>query len=343
MAYIIESGKDLPIYLNAHHLFGRLAYSVNTVISQPEVSRIHAVIEWVDSDWQLTDYGKNGTWLNQKQLEKDKPQIIKQGDIIHFGSMQANEYVVASNAPPQDILVAIDTSGQTQADVIPLNAYNLLPDSENPECALFLAYPNASWCVESLIDTTIPPSILRDKDLISFASQRWQLKLNRGEEQTRQIRRDAWSLDDVEFTFNLSMDEEHTTLSIHSPAGIINLDARTHHYLTLNLARYRADSMVNNVDETEQGWVYTKQLAKDLGLSETHLNIQIHRARKQLINALEGQIDAELFIQRREGQVRLGASYFRVYKGKMLECEFNKHTTVLQKQDGFIAKKGYSL
>lgn len=343
MAYILEAGKNLPIYLNAHHLFGRLTYSVNTVVSQQEVSRIHAVIEWVDSDWQLTDYGKNGTWLNQKQLAKDNPQILKPGDIIHFGSMDASAYIVASVAPPQDILVAIDTSGQRQADVIPLSSYNLLPDSENPECALFLAYPNASWCVESLVDTTIPPSILRDKDLISFAAKRWQLQLNRGEEQTREIHHEAWSLDDVEFIFNLSMDEEHTTLSIHTPAGIINLDARIHHYLTLNLARHKADSLDRNVDETEQGWVYTKQLAKDLGLSETHVNIQVHRARKQFINALDGQIDAELFIQRRDGQLRLGATGFKVFKGKSLECEFSKHASVLQEQECLLDKKGYSL
>lgn len=323
MAFIIESGNKVPIYLNAHHLFGRLAYSVNTVINQPEVSRIQALIEWVGNEWKLTDHGKNGTWLNQQQLTKESAKVIKQGDIINFGSMNANEYLVANVEPPQDILVALDNSGHRQADVIPLNTYNLLPNNEKPECALFLAYPNSCWCVESLTDTSTPPSRLRDNDLISFANKRWQLKLNRSEEQTREIYHDAWPLDDVEFIFNLSMDEEHATLSIQTPVGVINLGARTHHYLTLLLARYKADEVASKVDETEQGWVYTEQLAKDLGLAETHVNIQIYRARKQFESAFDTQIDTENFIQRRRGKVRLGATNFKVYKGQVLECDIN--------------------
>ncbi|MFT6777584.1 MAG: hypothetical protein ACJAV1_001503 [Paraglaciecola sp.] len=33
-------------YLNAYHCFGRSTTTSNTVINAPEVSRMHAIIEW---------------------------------------------------------------------------------------------------------------------------------------------------------------------------------------------------------------------------------------------------------------------------------------------------------
>ena len=79
-----------------------------------------------------------------------------------------------------------------------------------------------------------------------------------------------------------------------------------------------------NLDQTEQGWIYTDKLARDLGLAETHLNIQIHRARKQLVEGLNNEGEADTFIQRRGGKVRLGVDLFEVIKGSTFEISTEK-------------------
>lgn len=326
MAYLINTDSEEHIYLNAHHLFGRLAYSVNTVLGQPEVSRIHAVIEWSNDVWKLRDFGKNGTWINQHKVDKGRAHSLSKGDILNFGTVDSNRYVVADLSQPQDTLVAVEDIGQLNADVIQLNNYNLLPNSDAPECALFLKFPDTTWCLETIGDSK-PPVLLKENDLVNFSGRRWQLKLNRAEAETREVGGGVLSLDNIEFIFNLSMDEERTTLSLQTPNGTINLDARIHHYLTLNLARYKAESMNYDQDETEKGWVYTEQLAKDLGLTETYINIQIHRARKQFANALNARVNSEHFIQRRSGKIRLGAPTFKVYKGNKLECALSGNAT----------------
>lgn len=323
MAYIIESGSSEPVYLNVNHIFGRSTRTANTIIAQPEISRIHAVIGWDQGQWIIVDYGRNGTWLNEKKLVKDRPYVLKLDDVIHFGALRCNEYRIVSVSPPQDILVAVDSSSGVQPDIIPLDIYNLLPVGDNPELALFLAYPGAEWFLESLDEMTSMPVILAESDLISFAGKRWQLRLNRGEALTRELISCSVGLDNIEFVFHISADEEHTTLIVNIDNDSINLSARTHHYLTANLARFKYKSYEEGIHESEQGWVYTEDLAKALGLTETHINIQIHRARKQFSNATNGQVNPEEFIQRRGGKVRLGATKFKVVKAHQVEIAFN--------------------
>ncbi len=319
MAYIIESGSNEPIYLNVNHIFGRSTRAANTVIAQPEISRIHAIIGWDQGKWIIVDYGRNGTWLNQKKLVKDRPYSLKLDDVIHFGTLQCNEYRIVSVSPPQDILVSIDSTSGDQPDIIPLDIYNLLPVGDSPELALFLAYPGAEWFLESLDGMTSMPVILAESDLISFAGKRWQLRLNRGEELTRELISRSVDLENIEFVFHISADEEYTTLVATIDNESIDLNARTHHYLTANLARFKYQSYEEGVHDSEQGWVYTEDLAKALGLTETHVNIQIHRARKQFSIATNGQINPEEFIQRRGGKVRLGATNFKVVKANQVE------------------------
>ena len=56
-----------------------------------------------------------------------------------------------------------------------------------------------------------------------------------------------------------------------------------------------------------------------LGVPETFINIQIHRARKQLNSALQGLFDDRRLVERRAGQIRLGFHKLAIHKGNEVE------------------------
>lgn len=88
------------------------------------------------------------------------------------------------------------------------------------------------------------------------------------------------AVSDLNFEFYLSQDEEITELTILSPDRAHNLELRSHHYVTLLLARKKYEDQNNQVAPEEQGWIYSELLARGLGIEANHMNILVHRARK---------------------------------------------------------------
>ncbi|MFT4926057.1 MAG: hypothetical protein ACI8WB_002155 [Phenylobacterium sp.] len=121
------------------------------------------------------------------------------------------------------------------------------------------------------------------------------------------------------FTFELSADEEATWLEVSHGEVLTDLGVRSHHYLTLNLARYRAQNMAEGLPLGSQGWVDAQMLAKALGIDLRHLNIQVYRARHQFSAKLKGDEHLPELIERRAGKVRFSPTYFKIIKGGELE------------------------
>ncbi len=134
------------------------------------------------------------------------------------------------------------------------------------------------------------------------------------------------AVETLQLTFLLSDDEETTWLDIHYGNHSISLGARSHHYLTLNLARHRAKDAAKGIILTRQGWVYTDVLIRELGIEQRHLNIQVYRARKQLSEALAVLANDTItlpelpLIERMNGQLRLATEQFSITKGDTVEC-----------------------
>jgi hypothetical protein len=124
-------------------------------------------------------------------------------------------------------------------------------------------------------------------------------------------------INDYEFIFNMSLDEETTQLELHHQQTL-DLAVRSHHYLLLQLARHRAEDAERGLDNKSQGWVYADQLAAELGLDNTHMNIQIFRARKQLVDALPDALGQQCLLERRGGKIRFGCEKFKIFKGEKL-------------------------
>lgn len=313
MAYLLDVATEASFPLAPHHTFGRLANSVNTHIDKPYVSKLHAAIEWNGEHWRIKNLGLNGTWINGVALMDSDTRELQLNDEIVLAAQNDPGFRVMNLSAPGDMLWPLD-GAQGNTPPIYLSGYHLLPDSETPELALYYDELTQQWHCEP-IDQQGEPRALSDGDLVAFSACRWQLVRAHiyGPTEVKSV----LHVNDFEFVFHLSLDEETTQLELHKQQ-VFDLSVRTHHYLLLQLARHRSEDAARGLDSKSQGWVYADQLAAELGLDSTHMNIQIFRARKQLADALPIALGKQCLIERRGGKIRFGCEKFTIYKGDQL-------------------------
>ncbi|MDK1287116.1 FHA domain-containing protein [Pseudoalteromonas umbrosa] len=306
------------IYLKAFHRFGRLTYSVDTHVSGVEISRIHAVIEHNGEAWELRDLSKNGVWLNGQRIAYNQAIHLKVDDEITFSEMHPQTFIVDSIAPPKDLL--IPSCNEQPDEVIPLEKYHFLPSETDPELVVFYDNEKLCWCYEQLATGKIVP--LTDSDNLCVANELWYLFQVEAASQEATMPIDKAHQSSLEFVFDISLDEEITELKVNHNGTLLDFDVRTHHYLTALLARYKAGDEAAVEEENQRGWVSVSQLSKDLGISESHINIQIHRARKQFVDLVNDKSLAEQIIERKRGRVRFGGKHFTIKKGSHTEASY---------------------
>ena len=320
MAFLVNTQTNQRCFLYAYHSFGRLPYGVDTLVEHPGISKHHAIIEWHDNSWTIRDISRNGCWLNQQKLPKNsRYPLTKIGDTLCFGDPSNALFVIAQLSPPTDLLINLQHNGDDGEKTIELNQYHLLPNEHQPEVVLRFDTPKQQWRIEYCYQSSASQSALNEHDVIEFGGQSWRLHLSRFD--TTECLNSPHSIDELNFIFDLSLDEETTELRLQTPEQVIDFKARSHHYLTLHLARCRAADALKGVDNPMQGWVYPEQLLKELGLDISHLNIQIHRIRKQFCDALVGSCNDQALIERQAGKLRFSGSMFKIYKGRQLECQ----------------------
>lgn len=314
MAYLLDVAAESYFPLAPHHTFGRLAASVNSHIDKPYVSKLHAAIEWNGRQWRIKNLGLNGTWINGVSLSQGDSRDLAVDDEIHFAEQSDPGFKVIDLAAPADMLWPLGHSPQVNAPIY-LSRYHLLPDTNTPELALYFNEDSQQWLREPLHQQHEEPIELNDGDLVQFADSHWQFMRAQiyGPTEAKASRH----INDYEFIFNMSLDEETTQLELHHQQTL-DLAVRTHHYLLLQLARHRAEDATRGLDSKSQGWVYADQLAAELGLDSTHMNIQIFRARKQLADTLPDALGQQCLLERRGGKIRFGCEKFKIYKGDKL-------------------------
>lgn len=314
MACIVGSDGE-RVYLKQSHLFGRLGNAVDTCLSDAAVSRLHFLLEYHAPNWFLVDYSRNGTWLNDKRIAKGEQVLVQQNDIIAIGERHATSFVFNDASAPADILCRRSSRDSPIVETLKLQADNHLPNQQN--CQIRIKRQADSWVVEHKHAQTV----LHDGDWITINQESWQAVLTQVPNCTIELQDNPPTLSELVFHLHTSMDEETTSARIVSHQGEVRLPVRSHHYLLLLLARQRITDSGQNLDVTEQGWMYMETLMSMLGMPETLINIQIHRARKQLESSLESLFSGKDLVQRRAGQVRLGFSQFAIHKGEKLEAQ----------------------
>lgn len=322
MAYIFNIATQTYLPLAAHHTFGRLANAVDTHIDKPYVSKLHAAIEWNGSEWRIKNLGLNGTWLNSANLPTGETMPLKCNDELYFAELTDPAFTLIDLSPPADMLWPLDLPQGARPAPIYLARYHLLPDAYNPELALYFDEQQQEWQVETLNAQQEHLSYcLRNGDSLVLQDAHWQLIRTHIYGPTEAHAINLQQLNDMEFVFNLSLDEETTQLALVSSQQHVDLGIRNHHYLLAQLARHRADDAALGLDCINQGWVYTDLLANELGLDNIHMNIYIFRLRKQIADALPTLLGLHTLVERRGGKIRFGCDKFKIYKGGTLALE----------------------
>lgn len=317
MAQLRDSQTQRVYQLRAHHTVGRCTERSDTVITSPITSRIHLSLEWDGRHWHVRDLSKNGTWLGNQRLHANESVPINVGDRIHIGAPDMPALELVDDAPPTSALIGVSPDTPD----LPLDPFVFLPDQQNPEAVLIYSHQRLSWLLHPMEHDNVQSTerIILHGDYLRYGGREWQVFLAETEHATEISTTPQQHLEDIEFIFDLSQDEEHTALKLACNGdALIDLGERSHHYLLMHLARVRAADAVNGQDRMTQGWLDNEQLKRDLGLDMPHINIMIFRARKQIGESLEHTLDSEHLIERGKGRLRFGASKVRIYKGDNL-------------------------
>lgn len=313
MAYLIDEQKLEKIFLKSYHTFGRQRMTIDTVIDKPVISRHHAIIELSSGKWQLRDVSTNGVWLNDKKIDKNISYTLSINDKIDFAIVGENSFVVGNLDTAGRYLVSQSSPQQA----IEIHDQMVLPNEENPQFIVYHDKIIDYWFIEDL--NTNDRQALFDGGIVRVMGTQFQY-LCTTELQATEVSHVTHDVSLCSLQFNVSQDEENTHLKVLLNNKEFDLGTRTHHYLLLLLARYRINDKNTGTELSMQGWQYREQLAKDLGIQMNHMNILLHRARKQLADLAEqGGEDLSHLLETHFGKVRLNSLDLSITKGSLLE------------------------
>lgn len=272
MGILQQEGTARQHTLSARTLIGR-SRRCDLRLGSDRVSGEHASLWWDGEQWWLKDLGsRNGTTVGELLLEAGAARQLQEGEVLCFGG--ARSWVLQSATPPVAVAVPLDRGAPVQAR----DGLLELPEAEAPELVL-MARPDGSWVAEDEERSFT----VGDGFEVEAGGRRWRLHLP----ETSQVlpTRDAspLRLPQAALHFAVSRDEEEVSLTLSHGARRLQLEPRAHLYVLLLLARARlADA---HLPEAEQGWVDRQTLCEMLRMGRNSLNMNLHRARRQLASA----------------------------------------------------------
>ena len=313
MGSLVNKRTGQRVMLRINHVFGRYGAHCDTYLQDEEVSRIHALIRWSGGRWLVVDQSRNGSFLDGQRLLVGQGMMLSAGQKLRFGPSESSSWQVVDVMPPVSTLVPVDHF----LPPIVLSRNNPLPTAAAPELCIY-EIEEGQW----MLDDNQTSRLLSDGDAIQLAGRTYHLQLPGEAEETRtslDLKAAAVPLLD----FRLSLDEEHTRLQVFYGSQTADLGERSHHYCLVTLARKRLSDVQAGFDRSAQGWLESPNLARMLRIDVTHLNIQIHRARDQLMGALPAVGTLARIVERQRGRLRLGDGLaFEVYRGSELEGRY---------------------
>jgi len=311
MATLLNTKSNKLTILRNQHIFGRHSGSSNTLLDNPEASRLHASIFWNGSFWLIQDTSSNGTFINNEVIITGIKRRLKIGDSVRFGALNAYPWVFNNDDAPKSMLVPIKSSS---AAPVELEGIMVLPNENSPEITLYQA-KNGEWVCENEAGVTSLESGVK----VSTNDNSWYFVNADTFDSTKKAEQtDGNILASINLNFTVSKNEEHVSLCILFENKPIDLGERTHHYLLLILARKRMADHQSGLEDSEQGWIDKSLLSQQTGLDENYINIQIYRFRKQLIKAIPSAMQLIQIIERRRGELRFALKSVEINGGNDL-------------------------
>lgn len=298
----LPSGRS--IVLRPLHTFGRHPDSCRTVLQESDVSKLHALVRWSGTQWEISDQSRNGTLMDGRRLPPGHWHVLAVGAEIRFGTSTSAVWQLVDTSCPKTGLWPLE--GEKVLRVLDMQE-NLLPDPAAAESNVFQSEGRWWW---DRMDHVVP---LLDGHVVQAGGRHWEFVLCEDLGVTQDLPRMTTSptLAAPVFDFDLSQDEEHVCLEIHVASQTLTLGERIHHYTLVTLARQRLQDAERGLPLSSQGWLGIEALARMLGVDVPYLNIQLFRARRQVQNALGSALAV---VERRRGEVRFGDYSFRIRK-----------------------------
>ncbi|MEM0954538.1 MAG: FHA domain-containing protein [Pseudomonadota bacterium] len=318
MASIINPSNHIKHTLRRYHVVGRDGAKADTRLDDRTASRVHGIFEWTGKDWQIRDHSRNGIWLNGTKVRACEPVPLSTNDNLQFGSPDSSIWQLRDASRPRSLLLGMH--GESD---MPLENYQFLPDDKAPHWVIFYSRTHHTWVYSGLLDTnvSVQERPLEHGQTIACLGRSWRFFMAEPGQSTELFPPVEKQLSEFEFLFDLSLDEESTQLRLCHAEEVLDLGERSHHYLLLHLARLRAEQARAGIDYKSQGWIDNDTLARDLGIELSHVNILIHRARKQIAERLWPRIEPDQLVERRKGRMRIGVTNFKIFKGETLTDE----------------------
>lgn len=292
MGILADSRSRRVLTLPAHCLVGRSA-ACFVRIASTHVSSEHARLSWTGEHWELRDLGsRNGTTVDGRPVKPGAAVPLVAGATLCFGEERACWTLLEDSGPVPAMRDPVTGRVRVAREGL------LVLSESGSELPYLHELAGGQW----LLEGTDGPSMVRDGDVVTVDGQAWVLHLAEPVPGTEESSGRSLWLGSLDFSFAVSPDEEYVTLSLRAGETEHALPPRAHHYLLLTLARMRR--------QDGDGWCYGDELARRLGIEETSLNVQIFRARDELVRL--GVADASGVVERRRGtgQIRTGILRF---------------------------------
>lgn len=297
-----------PTVLRPVHAFGRRASVCQTVLQAPDVSQVHALVRWNRHTWEIVDQSRNGTTMNGERLASGRWTALSAGAEIRMGVGDESVWIADDLAPPATCLFPVEGAGE----MVSLSLReNLLPDDQQPEANVY--FQDGKWMLEHIDGI----EHLGDGAMVRTSGSTWEFVLCDDLAFTSEnpIAAPAPAAADVALHFDVSQNEEHTSLNLVAEGKSVPLGERIHHYTLVTLARLRQKDAQRGLAPQSQGWIGLDELSRMLGVEPSYVNIQIFRAKHQILNALPPHLAEPPLVERRRGNVRLGNYPFEIRGG----------------------------
>jgi hypothetical protein len=297
----VSTGKSY--LLSSTFLVGR-SRTCALPLNSPKISSQHAVFHWRGQGWELRDlHSRNGTFVNQRRLAPGEAVQVYRGTSIAFGD-PTQAFDVAEDEPPRALARAEDGT-LVYADA---EGFLALPGPE--PVAISISSHEGQWFLDNDDER-----IVRDGDVLHAGGKPWRLELPVAVEETWQAEHGA-RIDEIGLRFTVGGNGEFVEVDVLHGQLVTRLRSRTHHHLLLALARRRladeARAAATRLPASDRGWTSTKDPRSLSVPSAGTLNLDIHRARRQLGDEV-GLVDARLLIERRPGGlIRIGVSRLEI-------------------------------
>lgn len=315
MAYLKSTTSNEITFLHTKHMFGRKNTAANSSLECELISRNHSTIEWNGTAWQIQDFSRNGTWVNNKQIKPKTLVTLNTNDLISLGNDDNNgvSFHIINTDKPHNLIYREHSSSH----IIPLEDSNLIPDPMSPDYGLYYCYGRKGWFSQNFnADNNSTDQYEKGPhnygDEIFYAGNRWKLfLLDQDPASNVAPLQPITSIDDTEFQIRFNNSDDDIRINLISKEKELELDPQPYTRMIAHL--------INLQQQSKEGWVSFQHLSKSTGKNQANINLQLFMFRHHLASTLDHCKGISNTIERNSDSLRFGVQNYSIYRDGKLD------------------------